>query len=257
MLKKTKKHLKNIHNKSEEDKIKIMWISVVFCMAIILSGWFVLYKLNKSENKIVNEDSRILSFSELQKNIGDMNDQKENLFGEITDIAQKIELESIALSYMKENELIDEKSISNLKLENIEKLENNWHVKYQQYYENILVDDSSISFLINDAEKKVISHSSNFDPDIKLSTVEPKITKEEASEIAKKDLNESLDNGGDNNFDLKDSELVIYKKVNENSAKYYLTWKLNIISLEPLCDHSYFIDAENGKIIFSFDKTNS
>ena len=134
----------------------------------------------------------------------------------------------------------------------MEKLENNWYLEYRQYHQDILVNDSNISFLIGGAEKKVISHLSNFDPDIELPTVEPKITKEEASEIAKKNLSASLDNDGDSNFDLKNSELVVYKNENENSAEYYLTWKLNIFSLQPLCDYSYFINAENGEVVFSF-----
>ena len=249
---KIKKHLKNIHSKSEEDRIKIMWISVIFCMVVILGGWIIMYKLNGNKNKVANEVSRMPSFSELQKNIDGMDRQKENLFEEILDIAEKAELEIVVIDYVQENELIGEENISNLKLENVEKLENNWHIKYQQYYENILVNDSDVSFLIDDAEKKVISHSSNFDSDINLSGVEPKISKEEAFEIAKKDLSESLDNDGDNNFDLKNSELVIYKNENGESAEYYLTWRLNIFSLESLCDYCYFIDAENGEVVFSF-----
>lgn|GEM_PF-2806782 len=264
MFKRVGKHLKNIYNKPEEDRIKIMWVLVIFCMIVILGGWFVIYKFNNRENKIANEISRMPSFSDLQKNVGDVNKQKENLFEEILDIAKKAEIEKIVIDYIKENELLcendmmscrlhlKEKDVSNLKLENIEKLENNWHLEYRQYYKNILVNDSDISFMIDDAEKKVISHISNFDPDIKLSNVEPKITKEEAYKIAKEDLNKSLDNG-DNNFDLKKSELTIYRNMDENPVEYYLTWKLNIFSLQPLCDYYYFIDAENGKVVFSFD----
>lgn len=250
MIEKTKKQFRNIQNKSEEDRIKIMWVSVVFSMVIILSGWFIFYKSNKNKNEIANEVSQIPSFSELQKNIGGINEQKENLFGEITDVAQEAEIESIALVYLRENELISNNDILNIKLENIEKLENNWHLEYKQYYQDIPVNGSNISFLIDDAEKKVISRSSNFNPDIKLSAIEPKITKEEAYEIAKKDLSESLDN---ENFNLKNSELVIYKKGNKIVAEYCLTWKLNIFLLEPLCDYHYFINAENGEIIFIID----
>jgi len=248
------KHLKKIHNKSEEDRIRIMWIAVLFCMIIILGGWFIVYKLGDHKSKVVNEIPQMPSFSELQKNISGINKQKEDVFKEASDIIQKTEIESIALIYIKENELMSDNDILNLKLESIEKLENNWHLEYRQYYQDILVNDSNISFLIDGAEKKVISHSSNFDPDIELSSVEPKITKEEASEIAKKDLSESLNSDGNDNFDLKSSELAIYKSGNENGkpVEYYLTWKLNIFSLEPLCDYHYFIDTENGKIIFSF-----
>ncbi len=242
------KHLKKIHNKSEENRIRIMWIAVLFCMIIILGGWFVVYKLGDHKSKVVNEIPQMPSFSELQKDISDINKQKEDIFEEASDIIQKTEIESVALVYIKENELISDDDILNLKLKSIEKLENNWHLEYRQYYKNILVNDSNVSFLIDGAEKKVISHSSNFDPDIELSTVEPKITKEEASEIAKKDLSADLNN---ENFDLKNSELVIYKKTNKKSVEYFLTWKLNIFSLEPLCDYYYFIDAENGEVIFS------
>ncbi len=252
-----KKHLKNIHDKPEEDRIKIMWVAVVFCMAVILGGWFIIYKLNNYKNKVADEISQIPSFSDLQNSVDGINKQKGNALEEISGIIQKAEIESIAVAYIEENELTNEDDISNLKLNSIEKLENNWHLEYRQYHKNILVNDSNISFLIDDAEKKVISHSSNFDSDINLSSVEPKISKEEAYEIAKEDLNESLDNDGNNNFDLKNSELTVYKKVNKNSAEYFLTWKLNIFSLEPFCDYHYFVDAENGKVVFSFEKTNN
>jgi len=252
------KHLKKIHDKSENDRIKIMWVAVVFCMIIILGGWFIIYKSNKNENRIANEISQMPSFPELQKNIDDINQQKEDFFGEITDMVEKAKMEEIAINYVRENKLMNEENILNLKLKNIEKLENNWHLEYQQYYQDILVNDNNISFLIDDAEKKVISHSSNFDSDINLSSVEPKITKEEAYKIAKEDLNKSLNNDSANNFDLKSSELVIYK--NENSTEYYLAWKLNIFSLSQVLgirDYYYFIDAENGDVISYFKKINN
>ena len=66
-------------------------------------------------------------------------------------------------------------------------------------------------------------------------------------------MSESLNDDSDNNFDLKSSKLVIYKKENKTATEYYLTWKLNIFSLEPLCDYCYFIDAENGEIVFIID----
>ena len=252
------KHLKKIHDKSENDRIKIMWVAVVFCMIIILGGWFIIYKSNKNENRIANEISQMPSFPELQKNIDDINQQKEDFFGEITNMAEKVKMEEIAINYVRENKLMNEENILNLKLKNIEKLENNWHLEYQQYYQDILVNDNNISFLIDDAEKKVISHSSNFDSDINLSSVEPKITKEEAYKIAKEDLNKSLNNDSANNFDLKSSELMIYK--NENSTEYYLAWKLNIFSLSQVLgirDYYYFIDAENGDVISYFKKINN
>ncbi|MEA1937356.1 MAG: PepSY domain-containing protein [Patescibacteria group bacterium] len=246
-----KKRLKNIHNKSEEDRIKIMWVAVVFGMIIILSGWFVIYKLSHSNNyesKIANEVSQIPSFSNLQKDFDDLQKQKDETLKEVTDLAQKAEIESVALVYLKENKLVSESDFSNLKLTSIEKLENNWHLEYKQYHQDILVDNSSISFLIDSAEKKVVSHLSNFDSDINLSDLEQKITKEEAYEIAKENLSADLNS---KNFDLKNSELVIYKKENKKVLKYYLVWKLNILSLEPLGDYHYFIDVKDGKIIFS------
>lgn len=253
-----KKHLKKIHDKPEEDRIKIMWVAVVFCMAIILGGWFFTYKLNSRENKFANENSQTPFFSGLQNDLNDMTKQKDDVLEEVSDALQRVEIEGTALIYLKENELLSDDNILNLKLKNIEKLENNWHLEYQQYYQDVLVNDSNISFLIDDAEKKVISHSSNFNPDINLVSVEPKITKEEASEIAKKDLSENLDLDSDNNnFDLKSSALAIYKNEDEDPVEYHLTWKLNIFSLKPLRDYYYFIDAENGEVVFCLEKTNN
>lgn len=261
------KHLKKIRSKSEEDRIKIMWIAVAFCMLVILSGWFINFRANKNKRNFTNEISQISPFSELQKDIDGINNQKEELFEEISNIAEKVEIEIAVLDYVKESELLcansaelcrldlKENDLPNLELKNIEKLENNWHLEYQQYHQEVLVNNSGISFLVNDTEKKVVSHSSDFDHDVELFNTEPKITKEEAFEIAEKDLGKKTDSD-DNAFDLKNSELVVYKKINKNPAEYYLTWKLNIFSLEPFCGYSYFINAENGEIVF-FDETNN
>ena len=247
MFKKLKNKIKSIQNKPEKTKIKIIWILAIFCMIIIAIGWYISLSFNKNVRYNYNQ-SIFSSFPDLQKEISDIdkiNTSYKTLIDQIAIESEQKEIEEIAKNYIEKNNYLKNGNVSDLKLKNIEKWKNNWRVKYEQYYENILVNESDISFIINNDEKKITSSSSNFDSDVKLDITKPEITKNEAYDLIVKTLKNE-------NLDLKNSELIVYKDVDNNTTKYYLTWKINIFSLQPIQEYIYFVNAENGKII-SFD----
>ena len=248
MINRFKNKLKKIQDKPEETKIKIIWILVAFCMIIIAGGLYISLDLNKNARH--NYDRSIFSsFPDLQNefdNINKMSKDYAALTNEAVIENEKSEIEEIAKNYMEKNNYLEDGNISDLKLKNIEKWKNNWYVEYEQHYKDILVYKSNISFTIDNEEKKITSSNSNFDPNVKINSVEPKITKDEAYDLIIKTL-ENKD------LDLKNSEIVIYRDIDKSPAKYHLTWKINVFSLQPLHDYVYFIDTESGKIISFYD----
>ncbi|MCK4592610.1 hypothetical protein KAT63_04200, partial [Candidatus Parcubacteria bacterium] len=234
--------------KPEETKIKIIWILVVFCMIIIAGGWYINLDLNK--NTRYNYDKSIFSsFPDFQNEFDNINKISKDytVFTSETAIEnEKSEIKKIAKNYIEKNNYLEGGNISDLKLKNIEKWKNNWYVEYEQYYKDILIYKSNVSFVIDSEEKKIISSGSDFDPNVKINNIEPKITKDEACNL----ITNALKN---ENLDLKSSEIVIYRNIDKNPIEYYLTWKVNVFSLQPLYDYVYLIDAENGKIISFYD----
>jgi len=137
--------------------------------------------------------------------------------------------------------LMSEEDILNLKIKTAEKLENNWYLSYEQFYKDILVNESEISFLL-DGSENVISYESNFDPDIEIG-VEKKISADEAYDFLIKSTNRK-------NLTLKNSNLVIFRDLSGEKTKHFLAWKINVLSLyPPYKNYFYFIDAKTGKVI--------
>jgi hypothetical protein len=63
-----KKIIKEIQNKPENEKVRIMWSLVIFCMIIVLGIWKINFDLNKPAEINFNNsgDLNIPSFPELE-----------------------------------------------------------------------------------------------------------------------------------------------------------------------------------------------
>jgi Zn-dependent metalloprotease len=248
MINKLKNKLKKIQDKPEETKIKIIWILVAFCMIIIAGGLYFSLDLNKNARHNYNK-SIFSSFPDFQKEIDNINKISKDYTALTNEIAienEKSEIEEITKNYIEKNNYLESGNISDLKLKNIEKWKNNWHVEYEQFYKDILVYKSNVSFVVDSKEKKITSSGSNFDPNVEINDIKPKITEDEACNLITNALkNEDLD--------LKSSEIVIFRNIDKSPIEYYLTWKINVFSLQPLHNYVYFIDAESGKIISFYD----
>jgi Zn-dependent metalloprotease len=238
-------YFKSIQKKPEETRIKIMWISVAFFMIVVVGIWWMDFASNKSKNIKFNQ-SNLSSLSDLQNDvIGSINEigRQKGEFPEQIKIGVQSELETIVKNYIKENNIIEKENLSDLKLKNIEKSEDNWRVSYDQYYNGVLVNGSNIYFVVDAGEKIVVSYNSNFDSDIKIS-IEPKITYTDAYNLITENYNLSSADTS-----LKSSQLVVYRDVGENGIKYYLAWKMNLWSEDSAKSYYYFVDAHSGKII--------
>ena len=108
-----------------------------------------------------------------------------------------------------------------------------WYAFYEQEYQGIQVYKSYINFIIID--DKIVSVSNNFYQGISM-PINPSVSKDDALEIIKGDLN-------DNSVITYDSSLVIYPDETKDQVEYNLTWYILANTWK------YFIDAHNGKII--------
>jgi hypothetical protein len=246
--------LKNLQNKPEETKVRIIWALAFFGTVIMAGAWYISLGFNNTPRN--NDKSLLSSFPDFQKeinNIGKISGEYKTVIGDVVAEGEKIEIQEIVKNYIIENNYLEslpvdqiDADISKLKLKNIEKLKNNWYVEYEQYHNGFLVDGSKISFQVDSLEKKIIASESNFDSSINIDIIEPKITEDETFDLivkfSKKD-----------NLDLKTSQLVFYKDINKNPTEYNLAWKINVFSLEPAYDYVYFVNAEDGKIILAID----
>ena len=244
MINKFKNKLEEIQNKPEKTKIKIIWISVIFCMTIFAIGFFNGLDLRKNTQHDF-DGSIFSSFPDLKNEFNDidnMNKKYKATTDEVIAEVEKREIEEIVENYIENNDYFENGSISDLKLKNIEKLKDSWFIEYEQFYKDILIYESSVSFVVDDTERKVISSNSNFDSNIEIKNIEPIITEDEAYNLITIDL-DNVD------LDLENTEIVIYKNNNKNSVEYYLAWKMDIFSSQSAQKYVYFINAENGKII--------
>ncbi|MEA2097806.1 MAG: hypothetical protein U9P70_01890 [Patescibacteria group bacterium] len=237
---------KELQNKPEKTKVKIVWISTAFC--IVLISIVVYSNLNFKKNTQYDSDKSIFSsFPDLKNEFNNLDNANKRYEIASDEIASEIEKEGtkeIVKNYIENNNFLENGNISNLKFKNIERLENNWIVEYEQFYKDILVYKSSISFVIDNTEKKVISSNSNFDQNIKIENIEPKIIEDEAYALIVVDLE-------DEDLKKKNSEILIYKDESgsKSQIKYYLAWKINVFSIQSAKEYIYFINADNGKIL--------
>ena len=244
MVNKFKNKLEKLQNKPEKTKIKIIWISVIFCMIIVAIGFY--NSLDFKKNTQHDFDRSIFSsfpdFKNEFDSINSINEEYKDITNETIAEAEKKEMEEIVKNYIENDNYLESGNISDLKLKNIEKLESNWFIEYEQFYKDILIYESSISFVVDNTEKKVTSSNSNFDSDIEIENVKPIITKDEAYDLITIDL-DNVD------LDLESSEIVICRNNDKDLIEYYLVWKINVFSSQSAQKYVYFINAENGKII--------
>ena len=121
-----------------------------------------------------------------------------------------------------------------------------WYVFYRQYYDSLPVYGSYVSLIIRD--EKVVWAGSDVHQEILVST-EPRILREEAQEIVKKEL------GLKDKFNeaIKTS-LIIFPEKTKNNIEYHLAWKVETpLIRDPIGAWTYFIDATTGRVIKVLD----
>ncbi|OFX22987.1 MAG: hypothetical protein A2033_13230 [Bacteroidetes bacterium GWA2_31_9] len=115
------------------------------------------------------------------------------------------------------------------------------HSKYNLYYNNIPVINNC--FYIHSKNNSPFSANGEINPFTPIVTV-PSISKDEAFNLAKNDVNAQL-------YKTNDSEVELVILPLEN--KYYLAYMVDIYSIKPLSRQFIYVDAKNGNIL---KKTN-
>lgn len=81
-MKKIIKTIKKIQDKPENEKVRIMWILVIFCMLIMIGVWKINLDLNKSNriNSANNSDDlNIPPFPKLEEELGELKEEVNNI----------------------------------------------------------------------------------------------------------------------------------------------------------------------------------
>ncbi|PJA97772.1 MAG: hypothetical protein CO128_10780 [Ignavibacteriales bacterium CG_4_9_14_3_um_filter_30_11] len=133
-----------------------------------------------------------------------------------------------------------------LKLKSVETNELFLSVTLQQYYNDIPVWQSEVGYTI-DNKGNLLSLGADIYPKIKIST-NPGISSKFAEETALKDMKSSIERS------TVKTGLLIYPDESKEIIEYYLTWKVEIKDSVNYDSITYFIDANNGKIIKSINQ---
>ena len=81
-MKKIIKTIKKIQDKPENEKVRIMWILVIFCMLIMIGVWKINLDLNESNriNSANNSDDlNIPPFPKLEEKLEELNEEVDNI----------------------------------------------------------------------------------------------------------------------------------------------------------------------------------
>jgi len=138
------------------------------------------------------------------------------------------------------------KDLSDLKFINKTYGIDTYHIKYQQFYEEVPVLYAFISIHLNE-ESKIVMVKNNYHPGIALDTqaiLNVGISKEKAIEIVHSDLNAETRLMRDSTVDL-----VILPIEDE----FYLTWEVSVALKNPSEGHHVYVDVRNGDIIKKTD----
>jgi len=245
MKKKIINKIINIQEKPEEDKMRIVWILSIFFMIFIIGIWFSSFKHNKQIASNNFNQIKLLPFPDIETELDDLDvalGNIDNIKTEIINENEQIKIEEIAKLYIEEE--LSEEIYNNLKIKQIEKQEDNWSLEYQQYYQDVLIEENKTLFTINNTNGKVSNFISNYDENIAIDII-PTVGIEEVNDIISAELK-------NDKLEFKDSSLVIYKNILINPTKYHLSWKINVIS-EPFQNDYYYIDAQNGKVLYYYN----
>lgn len=168
-----------------------------------------------------------------------------SIYGSVTK-KHKGNPKDVSIAFLKNNRKLfgfkDE--LSDIKIEQIKSNRDVNHIKFQQYYKNIKVEDAVFKVHVrNNGQIDMINGI--YYPNINI-TSNPSISSSEAIKTVIQDLDIKL-----NSKLSKRTELVILPYSHD---KFILAWKVIVYSSKPMLDWQYYIDANSGKIISKYDR---
>lgn len=236
--------IKEIRNKPEKAKKRILWIMVFICMVIVFGIWIFTFTRPKgeSDSPVDLNVGNYPNYGKLEKSLENMEKEKNAAVKNVEFELEKVKIAEIAQKYIEESDSTIGGRFENLKLERIEKGNDNWYLNYKQYYKNIPVDKSDINLTVSAGRVATIA-SINYYNDIDID-IKPEVEKEAAYEIARSKI--KIDS-----LQLKSSQLMVYTDI--GSGKHYLAWGLVVFSEKPSYEYKYIINAKSGDIIDNYN----
>ena len=222
MKKKIIKKIKNIQAKPEDEKTKIVWVLSVFFMILIIGGWFSSFNNEKKSSD--NDFNKIIlpSFPNIETELSELNstiNKIDSLKAEIINENEQVQIEEIAKLYFEEN--LSKEDYNNLKIKQIEKQENTWHLEYQQYYKDLLIEENKISLTVDNTDRKVTDFVSNYDKNINVD-ITPSVEIKKAQDKIISELNNkrfTIIRKGELLFIANSSNKINHKKVVKQLGK--------------------------------------
>ncbi len=141
---------------------------------------------------------------------------------------------------------------SEMKLLRTEKQSNEWsHYKYQQFYKGLKI--LGAEYILHQQNGQIVSGNGRIERNVELDT-NAEFNESKAIEVAK-----SLDHGKKYIWDANPAlqpkaELIILDSAYpNNSGNYVLAYKVELFSLDPIQKVRYFINAQTGELINSYN----
>ncbi len=159
-----------------------------------------------------------------------------------TGILDKNNLDAYSKTFFERNKVFLGIKPKDIQLKNIDRISDNWHIKFQQTYKNLPVESGSIGMVVkNNDEISIIGNK--YHPGISIQT-RASISQNNAESIAKNYYELA------NKVNIQDAHLVILPIDKLTTYEYRLAWKIEVRYLANILDSKIFlIDALNGSIL--------
>lgn len=228
---------KNIEEKSEAEKLHLVWLCAISFMVLVLGLWVSGAKSNFSRLADYQIDySSLPSFPENQSTDLEsvLDESGETISGYMAE--NETEWQAAGDNYIAEKGFLSGEGFSSLKFVETGNDGDAVLIKYAQYYKDIPVLGCDLVLSV-DMDDNITEKKNSLATDIDL-VVDPKISLKAAGEIAEK---ECVDEG----YVFKEGSLAIAKYEED----FYLVWKINLVSDEAPSEKEILVGAERGGIV--------
>lgn len=228
---------KNIENKSEAEKLRLVWLGAAFFMILVFGLWVAGAKSHFARLSGYQVDySSLPSFPENQSMDleGVLNESGEKIGGYMEE--SETEWQITGDKYIKEKGILVGESFSSLKFAGTGSDGDAILIKYAQYYKDIPVLGCNLVLSV-DMDNNITEKENNLAAGIDL-VADPKISLKEAAEIAEKEV---IKEG----YMFEEGGLAIAKY----EEGFYLVWRIALVSDKVLGTKEILVGAERGGIV--------
>lgn len=232
-------YLKNIRNRSDEEKARLTWFLVIFVMI----GVFFLWAAGTRENfaRLAGhsfiDPSALPAFPKTDKiDLDGVLEKSEQQMAKYM-AENEAQWQSVGDEYAKDNKILGEDGFSSLKF--IDSKEENGAIllEYAQYYKGVRVLGKGITLAVLPEDDTVTEKSNNLATGINL-VVDPQVSLKVAGIAAEKE-------NTDESFVFKEGNLAIVNY----EAEYYLVWQVILASEVEEGTKEVLVGALRGNIV--------